>query len=78
LIKKPINLAQQENLTVQFNLNPLKKVKKPINLMIRFPSFSAAKLDSTESNWFGLNWNPVRFGLNFKKYELLGSVGFYC
>ena len=40
--------------------------------MIRFPGFLAAKPDSTEPNW-----NSVRFGLKFKKYEVLGSVGFY-
>ena len=45
--------------------------------MIRFPGFLAAKPDSTEPNQFGLNWNSVRFGLKFKKYEVLGSVGFY-
>ena len=45
--------------------------------MIRFPGFLAAKPDSTEPNRFGLNRNPIRFGLKFKKYEVLGSVGFY-
>jgi hypothetical protein len=37
LIKKPINLTEQENLKAQCNVSPFKKnSKKPINLMIRF------------------------------------------
>ena len=44
---------------------------------IQFPDFLAAKLDSTELNWFSLNWDPVQFDLKFKKYKILDSVGFY-
>jgi hypothetical protein len=45
--------------------------------VIRFPGFKAKKPNLTEPNRFGLNRNSVRFGLNFQKFESLGSVGFY-
>jgi hypothetical protein len=45
--------------------------------MIRFSGFFAIKPNLTEPNWFDLNWNLVRFGLNFQKFKLPGSVGFY-
>jgi hypothetical protein len=34
-------------------------------------------MNLTKLNWFGLNRNSVWFGLNFQKFELLDSVGFF-
>jgi hypothetical protein len=47
-----------------------------IDGMIRFSGFFAIKSNLTEPNRFGLNQNSVRFGLYFKKFKVLGSVGF--
>jgi hypothetical protein len=44
--------------------------------VIRFPGFKVKKPNLTEPNRFDLNRNSVRFNLNFKKFESLGSVGF--
>ena len=45
--------------------------------MIRFSGCFAIKPNLTEPNRLDLNRNSVRFGLNFQKFKLLGSVGFY-
>jgi hypothetical protein len=77
LIKKPINLTQQENLKAQFNISPFKKnPKKPIYDRIKFPDFMVKKLNFTELNRFGLYQFSVRFDFNFPKFKLLSSVGF--
>jgi hypothetical protein len=77
LIKKPINLTQQENLKAQFNVSPFKKnLKKPIYDRIKFSGFMVKQSNFTELNRFGLYQFSVWFDFNFPKFELLGSVDF--